>query len=193
MKLNPLVGMILLAIATITVCFSPAPLSWAATSASNQSNQDINRSALLIAPKPNTQIKLYGQPDTRKGSVGQALGGDRVTLLRQVSSNEGTVWNYVALNDSSKIEGWVEDAFLSFQTAQARTPQSQNSGGEKPWSKFLKPLQNLNSGAEKPWSKFLKPQQKSGNSQTQTQTYSSSQSKKFNDQGGAYSQKQQQQ
>lgn len=193
MKLNPLVGMILVAIATMTFCFSNAPLSWAATSASNQSNQDINRPALLIAPKPDTQIKLYGQPDTRKASIGHALGGDRVTLLRQVSSNEGTVWNYVALNDSLKIEGWVQDSFLSFQTDQVRAPQSQSSTGEKPWSKFLKPLQNQNRGAEKPWSKFLKPQQKSGNSQPQAQTYSSPQSKKFNDQGGAYSQKQQQQ
>ncbi len=174
--------MILGVIATIAFFFSTAPLSWAANSASNQSNQDINRPALLIAPKPNVPIKLYAQLDPRKGSIGHALGDDRVTLLRQVGSNEDKIWNYVALDTSPKTEGWGEDTFLSFQTELGRTPQRQQSSAEKPWSKLLKSLQNQNGAVEKPWSKLLKSQQTSGNAQ----------SKKFNDQGG-YSQKQQQQ
>jgi len=117
--------LILLITTLALMFFSPLPVAVAASSAPNQSNQAMHRPAMLIAPKPNAPVKLYAQPDLRKGKVGLGLGGDRVTVLRQVGSNEGKLWSYVSLDKDAKTEGWVREDFLSFDNQPLSKPRQE--------------------------------------------------------------------
>lgn len=80
----------------------------------NQSNQAINRSALLVAPELHAQISIYLGPDTHNLRIGYGFSGDHVTVLEQVGSNEGDTWNHIQLK-TPHLEGWVKQDSISFQ------------------------------------------------------------------------------
>lgn len=108
------------AIALMALVLWPAA-SWAAGYQGNQSNQAIQQPARLVAPEPDAKIAIYPQPDTRKRRIGYGMGGDAVTVLEQVGSNQGVTWHRIrfdndAANDAA-AEGWVQGAFLLLQTA----------------------------------------------------------------------------
>jgi len=124
-KLTRCISMMLVAIAMVAGCFSPMPFAWATSSANNQSNQDMDSPAMLVAPEPDYQIPLYKQPDSLKPTTTYGMGGDQVTILRQVGSNEGITWNYVRLDKDAQTEGWVQEDFIASQPGQESTPQTQ--------------------------------------------------------------------
>lgn len=92
----------------------------------NQSNQNINRPALLIAPDPDFQINVYPKPDTDKRRVGYGLGGDTVTVMEQVGSNQGYTWNYVRFEKSPQLEGWIREDFVEMQENVGKAFRNEN-------------------------------------------------------------------
>jgi len=122
-----------LAIVTIAILNFSNSLAWAA---GNQSNQDINQPAMLIAPNPEFKIKIYPKPDTTKHQIGYGLSGDRVTVIEQVGSNEGFTWNYVRFDDLSHVNGWIREDFVNFQESgedrnQATTSRTESNQNQK--------------------------------------------------------------
>ncbi|MEM9217532.1 MAG: hypothetical protein AAGD25_24725 [Cyanobacteria bacterium P01_F01_bin.150] len=71
-------------IVLLAVLVALPALSWA------DGNQAQQQSATPIAPKPDYKISIYPQPDQRKRRIGYGKGGDTVTSLEQVGSNQGT-------------------------------------------------------------------------------------------------------
>jgi hypothetical protein len=101
----------LLVIVTIT---SFSVLGLPAT-ARSQSNQDINQPAMLIAPNPEFQIDVYPKPGTEKRRIGYGMSGDGVTVIEQVGSNEGYMWDYVRFDRPPHLEGWIREEFVAWQ------------------------------------------------------------------------------
>ncbi|MBF2029422.1 MAG: SH3 domain-containing protein [Oscillatoriales cyanobacterium C42_A2020_001] len=58
---------------------------------------------------------MYAKPSLKEQKIGTGKGGDRVTILEQVGSNEGYTWNYVRFDNPPNLEGWVRTDYLSFQ------------------------------------------------------------------------------
>ncbi len=108
------------------------------------SNQDIDQSAMLIAPKPDGKIGIYTRPNVKQSRLGYGQGGDRVTVLEQVGSNEGYTWDHIRFDESSKspTEGWIRSDYLSLQasnnsepmTDQSKTQNYQGSGQSQSYS-----------------------------------------------------------
>lgn len=80
--------------------------------ANNQGNQALQQSATLIAPKPSDKISIYPQPDRRKRRIGYGMGGDAVTVLEQVGSNQGVTWHHIRVDAPPYTNGWVQENFL---------------------------------------------------------------------------------
>ncbi len=145
----------LLVIVLIIAIFLHTTLNALAKEVGNQSNnQDLNQSAMLVAPEKDFQIAIYAQPNAQQQRIGYGLSGDRLRLLQQVGSNTGKIWNLVRFENPPYAEGWVSGEYLSipksiqnpnnpaqkkevngylggFQKQEARTPKSpsnQNSG-----------------------------------------------------------------
>lgn len=115
-----------LAIVTIAgFIFSISP-AWAGE---NQSNQAINQPALLIAPDPDFQINVYPKPDMDRRRIGYGSGGDTVTVIEQVGSNEGYAWNYVQFDDSPNLKGWIREDFIAMQENVGEASQNKNRAG----------------------------------------------------------------
>jgi hypothetical protein len=112
MKFKPFIVTALMAIALSLTVFAPFALADGNLS-SNQSNQSLNQPSVLVAPEPSFEINVYPQPGIEKQRVGYGLGGDRVTVLEQVGSNEGYIWKYVQFADSSKLKGWIREEFVA--------------------------------------------------------------------------------
>lgn len=106
MKLKSLLLALLAAIALWL--FPPLPVHAA-------SNQAMNLPAVLSAPEPKVEIGVYAKPSLKEQKIGTGKGGDRVTILEQVGSNEGYTWNYVRFDNPPNLEGWVRTDYLSFQ------------------------------------------------------------------------------
>jgi hypothetical protein len=100
------------------------------------SNQDINQTAMVIAPKPDSKIGIYAKPDNQQSRIGYAQAGNQVTVIEQVGSNTGATWNHVRFTESSQApqEGWIQSNYLSFQLSdsqnQAYTPKDNPSQGQ---------------------------------------------------------------
>jgi hypothetical protein len=125
MKLKQSLQILLVVVAAITLLIlSPVPV-WAAD---NQSNQVTNQSAMLVAPEPDFKINIYAQPDTRLPRIGYGLGGDRITVLEQVGSNEGYTWHRVRFDAGEDAEGWVRGDFVAFDNPA-------QSNGMRQWGK----------------------------------------------------------
>lgn len=130
MKLKPDSAFFATAIALLTLWFGfIAP----AVADGNQSNQGMHRSAQITAPEPSFQVNVYPKPDQSKQRVGYGSSGDQITVLEQVSSNEGETWNHVQFSDSPNLEGWVQEKYISFQTRSVNSfdqyYQSSNQSG----------------------------------------------------------------
>lgn len=110
----------IITIAVLTVSVSPVKAE------GNQSNQDINQPALLIAPDPDFQINVYPKPSTDKRRVGYGSGGDTVTVMEQVGSNQGYIWNYVRFEKSPHLEGWIREDFVAIQETVGETSRNEN-------------------------------------------------------------------
>lgn len=96
-------------VAVLTVLVVPVQAT------TNQSNQDMNRLALLIAPDPDFQINVYPKPSTGKQRIGYGSDGDVVTVIEQVGSNQGYTWDYVRFEKSPQLEGWIREDFVVVQ------------------------------------------------------------------------------
>lgn len=112
MTFKPFIIAVLMAIALSLTVFAPFAFADGSLS-SNQSNQSLNQPSVLIAPEPSFKINVYPQPGIEKQRVGYGLGGDRVTVLEQVGSNEGSIWKHVQFADSSKLKGWIREEFVT--------------------------------------------------------------------------------
>ncbi|MGB7416825.1 MAG: hypothetical protein WA902_21695 [Thermosynechococcaceae cyanobacterium] len=104
---------------TITIT-SPA---WAADYQGNQARKP----AALVAPEPDTKISIYSNPEAGQGQTGFGKSGDAVTVLEQIGSNQGTLWNRVRFDNPHYVEGWVQDQFVSLQSAEKQANQLQQS------------------------------------------------------------------
>lgn len=104
-------GMIVITIVAMAGLLPAFP----AFAGSNQSNQAMNRSALLVSPDRKAKINIYARPDRHQRRIGFGISGDRVIVLEQVGSNEGDTWNHIRLSNTSSLEGWVRQDFLLFQ------------------------------------------------------------------------------
>lgn len=114
MLLRPMLSVVFTAIAALLLILSPGDT----TSAFAVSNQQMNQPAVLTAPEPGAKINIYAKPGRQEEQVGYGLGGDRVTVLEQVGSNEGYTWNYIRFSNPPNAEGWVRTDYLSFQLLQ---------------------------------------------------------------------------
>jgi hypothetical protein len=83
--------------------------------ANNQSNQAMNQPATLISPEPSFKIGVYPKPSSSPKRIGFGVGGDRITILEQVGSNEGDTWDYIQFENPKHVEGWVKDEFVVLQ------------------------------------------------------------------------------
>ncbi len=116
MTFKPFIIAVLMAIALSLTVFAPfafADGNLDGSLSSNQSNQSLNQPSVLVAPEPSFKINVYPQPGIEKRRVGYGLGGDRVTVLEQVGSNEGSIWKHVQFADSSKLKGWIREEFVA--------------------------------------------------------------------------------
>jgi hypothetical protein len=138
MRLRQIATVCLATIAAIV--FSLLPSS-SALAEGNQSNQDLNRSAVLVAPSPNSKIRVYLKPGKNQQQIGYGLGGDSVVVQEQVSSNEGYTWNYVRFEHSPQLEGWIRSDFVAVQSEQDQqeTGSSVQKGGWKQQTNFPNP------------------------------------------------------
>jgi hypothetical protein len=98
----------------------------------NQSNQAMDRPAILISPEPSFEIGVYPKPSSSPKRIGFGLGGDRLTLIEQVGSNEGDTWDYVRFENPKQIEGWVKDEFVALQEGDRFVPKVQNAPSIRP-------------------------------------------------------------
>ncbi len=98
--------------------------------AGNQSNQDLHQPAMLIAPDPDFKVSIYAKPELNQRRIGYGMGGDRVTVLEQVGSNEGFTWNLIRFDATANLQGWVQDKYVSLQPIEERSQsRSQSSNG----------------------------------------------------------------
>lgn len=107
----------------------PTP-GWAAN---NQGNQALQQPATLIAPKPSDKISIYPQPDRRKRRIGYGMGGDAVTILEQVGSNQGVAWHHIRVDAPPYTDGWVQEKFLLLGQPGSESKQqtaNQNKGNQ---------------------------------------------------------------
>ncbi len=109
MMFKHLISLVLVAIAAFGF---PLP----GLAAGNQSNQSMNQPAALIAPEPDVKVGVYPKPGTDKQQVGYGEGGDRVTIVEQVGSNEGVTWDYVRFEKAPQLEGWIQSSFISMES-----------------------------------------------------------------------------
>jgi len=89
----------------------------------------MNQPSVLVAPEPNFEIDVYPKPGTDKQRVGYGVGGDQVTVLEQVGSNEGYTWNYVQFAGASALKGWIREEFVVSEFQKGR--QSQNGSNQR--------------------------------------------------------------
>lgn len=101
--------------------------------AGNQSNQDLHQPAMLIAPDRDFQISVYAKPEPHQQRIGYGMGGDRVTVLEQVGSNEGYAWNFVQFDRDANLAGWIQDNYVSLAPNETPQPQSQSSSSRRSW------------------------------------------------------------
>lgn len=113
----------MLTIQTIVVLLISILPVWAA---GNQSNQAMNQPALLIAPDPAFQVNVYPKPGTDRRRIGYGSGGDSVTVIEQVGSNEGYTWNYVEFDNPPQLKGWIREDFVALQENDRQNPVSTN-------------------------------------------------------------------
>ncbi|NCJ05619.1 hypothetical protein GS597_03665 [Synechococcales cyanobacterium C] len=123
MKKTVLSLMAILLIAAIAA-LSFGSVGWAAD---NSGNQAINQPAYLTAPNSESEIAIYQQPGTRQPQSGSGTSGDRITILDQVSSNQGKVWNRIRLEKSPQDEGWVQEDFVSLPETPNQAPVKKQS------------------------------------------------------------------
>lgn len=144
MTFKPFIIAVLMTIAVS--CFTVfAPFAFAdGNLSSNQSNQSLNQPSVLVSPEPSFKINVYPQPGIEKHRVGYGLGGDRVTVLEQVGSNEGDIWKHVQFTGSSQLKGWIREEFIASdiqkniqKERQAQNDSSQRSSFQKD-SRFQK-------------------------------------------------------
>jgi hypothetical protein len=132
MKLRLIFKNLAIVIAVILFYFiSPAALAAGNQNNQNQGNQALTQPAMLIAPDLDAKINVYPKPTQNLQRIGYGLGGDRVTVLEQISTNEGYTWNHVRFDAPPNTEGWVQGNFISFMDAEDRFnggDQRQNSG-----------------------------------------------------------------
>ncbi|MBI4783055.1 MAG: SH3 domain-containing protein [Oscillatoriophycideae cyanobacterium NC_groundwater_1537_Pr4_S-0.65um_50_18] len=128
MKLNQAITALVVLIATFNLWLLPAV---AENGRGQVNNQAMNRPALLFAVEPESKVNVYAKPSNRDRRIGYGLSGDRVTLLRQVGSNEGSTWDYVRFDNPPNVEGWVQEKFVAVQEAQSgqSSAKSNLSGG----------------------------------------------------------------
>jgi hypothetical protein len=138
MTFKPFIVAVMMAIALSLTLIVVAPFALADGSlssdqSSNQSNQSLNQPSVLVAPEPSFEINVYPQPGIKKQRVGYGLGGDRVTVLEQVSSNEGYIWKYVQFAGSSKLKGWIREEFVTSDVQKniQKNRQSQNGSSQR--------------------------------------------------------------
>lgn len=120
---------LLLTVLTIAI-FLYATLNVLAEDAGNKSNnQDLSKSAMLVAPEKNFQIDVYAQPNAmQQKRTGYGLSGDRVKLLQQIGSNTGKTWNLVRFENPPYAEGWISEEYLSIQNANKPSQKEGHNG-----------------------------------------------------------------
>jgi hypothetical protein len=115
MNLRPIFKNLVIVIAVILFSFlSPAALAAGNQNSQNQGNQALTQPAVLFAPDLDTKINVYPKPTLDLPRIGYGLGGDRVTVLEQIGTNEGDTWNHVRFDTPPNTEGWVQGNFISF-------------------------------------------------------------------------------
>jgi hypothetical protein len=102
---------------TIAVLVLLIGLTAPVLASNNQSNQAMNQPATLISPEPSFEIGVYPKPNGSPKRIGFGLGGDRITILEQVGSNEGNTWDFVQFENTQQPEGWVQDEFVALQAS----------------------------------------------------------------------------
>jgi hypothetical protein len=128
MRLKQRLQILLVVVVAISLLIlSPLPV----LAVGNQSNQAVNQAAILIAPEPDFKINIYPKPDAQSSRVGYGLGGDRVTVLEQVGSNEGYTWHRVKFNAGKDAEGWVQGDFVAFDEPQNNGNPQQGNNKQK--------------------------------------------------------------
>lgn len=125
MRSNSIFRNLLTVFAILVVLLAVVPSALAAGVSFNQSNQDMNQSGVLVAPAPDFQINIYGQPDTHKPSLGHGLAGDPITVIQQTGSNEGYTWDYVTF-DNTSLKGWVRGDYVA-PSSKTQNFKTQNS------------------------------------------------------------------
>lgn len=92
----------------------------------NQSNQGMHQPAQLVGPNPNFEIGVYARPGMQQKLIGYGFSGDRVTVLEQVGSNEGYIWDYIQFEPDSTMKGWVREDFIKLQDTSSQESLIQN-------------------------------------------------------------------
>ena len=128
MKLNPVMTALILVATTFNLWLLPAV---AENSRGQVNHQAMNQPAFLFAAEPDIEVNVYSKPSIRDPRIGYGLSGDRVTLLRQIGSNKGLIWDYVRFDNPPNVEGWVLGELVVVQEAQSgqSSGQSNSSGG----------------------------------------------------------------
>ncbi|HEY9626758.1 MAG TPA: SH3 domain-containing protein [Coleofasciculaceae cyanobacterium] len=127
MKLNQIMTALVVLIATFNLWLLPAV---AENGRVQVNNQEMNQPALLFAVEPDFEVNVYSKPSIRDRRIGYGLSGDRITLLRQIGSNEGSTWDYVRFNNPPNVEGWIPGEFVAIQEAQpGQSSAKSNSNG----------------------------------------------------------------
>jgi hypothetical protein len=154
MKLRQVLKNLVIAIAAI-LFYSISPVALADGN-QNQGNQALAQPAMLIAPDLETKINVYPKPTVDLPRIGYGLGGDRITVVEQIGTNEGYTWNHVRFDTPPNTEGWVQGNFISFTDPDRRAKdgnQQQNPGqGEV----YLGRQQN--STPNNQWQNYQQPQ-----------------------------------
>jgi hypothetical protein len=116
--------------------------------ANNQINQAMNQPATLISSEPNFEIGVYPKPSSSPKRIGFGLGGDRLTILEQVGSNEGDTWDYIRFENPKQVEGWVKDEFVVLQEGDRFAPRVRNAPSIRPNMQPFNPQGNSLSGKQ---------------------------------------------
>jgi hypothetical protein len=132
MKLRPVLKNLTIVISIILFCsISPVALAAGNQNNQNQGNQVIAQPAMLIAPDLETKISVYPKPTLDLPRIGYGLGGDRITVVEQIGTNEGYTWNHIRFDTPPNTEGWVQGNFISFANPDLRSKdgnRQQNPG-----------------------------------------------------------------